>query len=270
MLVVGTAGFEPATPCSQSRCADQAAPRPVATARELSEPRLPDLARSFERHLRAEAGRPLKPRTIQTALGELEAAGLARGSEEGNPPSPLLVTRHLRTTPVGKRGRPDARAAARRAGVGRRRLLPPCDTEPCLSAPSSNAGPRGSGRWPSASTGQGGVGAPGAPSSPWRRLSPNPTAAACGRHLSLTYWVLGLGCRVDAPVFSKESSWRGPAPTVTAVQSPENVATATPGSAAWSGRPRPAARRPARPGRPGPGGGRRRPPRSGRRHSGGG
>ena len=32
----------------------------------------------------AEVGRPLKPRTIQTALGELEAARLAAGSEEGN------------------------------------------------------------------------------------------------------------------------------------------------------------------------------------------
>jgi hypothetical protein len=32
----------------------------------------------------AQAGHPLKPRTIQTALGELEPAGLARGSEEGN------------------------------------------------------------------------------------------------------------------------------------------------------------------------------------------
>jgi hypothetical protein len=32
----------------------------------------------------AEVGHPLKPRTIQTALGELEAAGLAAGSEEGN------------------------------------------------------------------------------------------------------------------------------------------------------------------------------------------
>jgi hypothetical protein len=32
----------------------------------------------------AQAGHPLKPRTIQTALGELEAAGLAQGSEEGN------------------------------------------------------------------------------------------------------------------------------------------------------------------------------------------
>jgi hypothetical protein len=32
----------------------------------------------------AETGRPLKPRTIQTALGELEATGLAQGSEEGN------------------------------------------------------------------------------------------------------------------------------------------------------------------------------------------
>ena len=31
----------------------------------------------------AEAGRPLKPRTIQTALGELQEAGLAQGSEEG-------------------------------------------------------------------------------------------------------------------------------------------------------------------------------------------
>ena len=32
----------------------------------------------------ARAGHPLKPRTIQTALGELEATGLAAGSEEGN------------------------------------------------------------------------------------------------------------------------------------------------------------------------------------------
>jgi hypothetical protein len=32
----------------------------------------------------AQAGHPLKPRTIQTALGELEAAGLVEGSEEGN------------------------------------------------------------------------------------------------------------------------------------------------------------------------------------------
>ena len=32
----------------------------------------------------AQAGHPLKPRTIQTALGELEGAGLAAGSEEGN------------------------------------------------------------------------------------------------------------------------------------------------------------------------------------------
>jgi hypothetical protein len=32
----------------------------------------------------ARAGHPLKPRTIQTALSELEAAGLAAGSEEGN------------------------------------------------------------------------------------------------------------------------------------------------------------------------------------------
>jgi hypothetical protein len=32
----------------------------------------------------AQAGHPLKPRTVQTALGELEATGLAAGSEEGN------------------------------------------------------------------------------------------------------------------------------------------------------------------------------------------
>ncbi len=32
----------------------------------------------------AQAGHPLKPRTIQLALGELEAAGLARGSEESS------------------------------------------------------------------------------------------------------------------------------------------------------------------------------------------
>jgi hypothetical protein len=32
----------------------------------------------------AQAGHPLKPRTIQTALGELEAAGLVAGSEEGS------------------------------------------------------------------------------------------------------------------------------------------------------------------------------------------
>jgi hypothetical protein len=32
----------------------------------------------------AQAGHPLKPRTIRSALGELEAAGLAEGSKEGN------------------------------------------------------------------------------------------------------------------------------------------------------------------------------------------
>ena len=32
----------------------------------------------------AHTGHPLKPRTIQTALGELKATGLATGSEEGN------------------------------------------------------------------------------------------------------------------------------------------------------------------------------------------
>jgi hypothetical protein len=32
----------------------------------------------------AQAGHPLKPRTIQIALGELEAAGLAAGSDEGS------------------------------------------------------------------------------------------------------------------------------------------------------------------------------------------
>jgi hypothetical protein len=32
----------------------------------------------------AQADHSLKPRTIQTALAELEAAGLAAGSEEGN------------------------------------------------------------------------------------------------------------------------------------------------------------------------------------------
>jgi hypothetical protein len=32
----------------------------------------------------AQAGHPLKPRTIQTALGELEGTGLTAGSDEGN------------------------------------------------------------------------------------------------------------------------------------------------------------------------------------------
>ena len=48
------------------------------------------------------------------------------------------------------------------------------------------------------------------------------------------------------------------------------AARARPGSVAWSGRPRPAARRAARPGRPGRAAGPRSRPRCGRRHSGGG
>ena len=44
-----------------------------------------------------QAGHPLKPRTIQTALGELEAAGLAAGSEEGNGRARYWVTDHPRT-----------------------------------------------------------------------------------------------------------------------------------------------------------------------------
>src|SRR4029453_7023107 len=43
LLLVGTAGFEPATPCSQSRCADQAAPRPVVMASELRRCYIPSL-----------------------------------------------------------------------------------------------------------------------------------------------------------------------------------------------------------------------------------
>jgi integrase len=90
--VVGTAGFEPATPCSQSRCADQAAPRPVKTATDLrfllldgaeavsialqhhltgvlscrlSEPRLPDLAPLLRA---ASPGREQVRRTVETYL----------------------------------------------------------------------------------------------------------------------------------------------------------------------------------------------------------
>jgi AAA domain len=58
----------------------------------------------------AEAGRPLKPRTIQTALGELEAAGLARGSEEGNGRarywSPVTSNTTDRDGAVGRDGMP--------------------------------------------------------------------------------------------------------------------------------------------------------------------
>ncbi len=75
------------------------------------------------------------------------------------------------------------RAAARRFAVGLRRLLSPCNTGRCPSARSSNAGPRRSGLWPSASTGQGGVGARGASSSPWRCSSP--IGSATGRSLAL-------------------------------------------------------------------------------------
>src|SRR4029453_5367327 len=46
LLLVGTAGFEPATPCSQSRCADQAAPRPVVMASELRRCYIPSLWRA--------------------------------------------------------------------------------------------------------------------------------------------------------------------------------------------------------------------------------
>jgi hypothetical protein len=63
-----------------------------------------------------------------------------RANEEGNGRarywSPLLPTT---APPVGDRVGPDAGAAACRAGVGHRRLLPPCNTALCPSAPSSNA-----------------------------------------------------------------------------------------------------------------------------------
>jgi hypothetical protein len=48
----------------------------------------------------AQAGHPLKPRTTHTALGELDMAGLARGSEEGNGPGRYWSPTRMPTTPV--------------------------------------------------------------------------------------------------------------------------------------------------------------------------
>jgi Phage integrase, N-terminal SAM-like domain len=106
VLVVGTAGFEPATPCSQSRCADQAAPRPVETPSDLRflmlsgleasctalqhhltgmllcrhvGARLPDLARSFERHLWAANKSDRTVETYLEAVRLLEAFLAGRG-----------------------------------------------------------------------------------------------------------------------------------------------------------------------------------------------
>ena len=61
-----------------------------------------------------------------------------------------------------------------------------------------------------------------------------------------------------------------PGATAAAPGSPGGGARASPWPAAWSGRPRPAARRGARPGRPGRAAGPRRRPGCGRRRSGGG
>jgi hypothetical protein len=61
----------------------------------------------------AQAGHPLKPRTIQTALGELEAAGLAAGSEEGNGRA-----RYGHRPPPSRM--PTAPATVKRAMVGQR------------------------------------------------------------------------------------------------------------------------------------------------------
>ena len=61
----------------------------------------------------AQAGHPLKPRTIQLALGELEAAGLAAGSEEGNgrarywsPATPDADSDHDQASDGGEGGMP--------------------------------------------------------------------------------------------------------------------------------------------------------------------
>jgi hypothetical protein len=60
-----------------------------------------------------QAGHPLKPRTTQTAVGELEAAGLAAGSEEGTAEP---ATGH-RPPPIRM---PTAPATVNRAMVGER------------------------------------------------------------------------------------------------------------------------------------------------------
>src|SRR6266508_1224980 len=68
---VGTAGFEPAIPCSQSRCADQAAPRPVLTSSDLRRCSTP-ARRSASTALTAHLLRP--PRLPVGAAGEAMAA----------------------------------------------------------------------------------------------------------------------------------------------------------------------------------------------------
>jgi inner membrane transporter RhtA len=116
------------------------------------------------------------------------------------------------------------------------------------------SGPPGRGSWPGSR--------PGGTRACWRGRRRPPWAGWRRRTSSAGGW--------PRP---RSSPWRAPGtgPTGAAPgRRPVAAATATPGWVAWSGRPRPAARRAGRPDRPGRGGGRRRHPRCGRRHSGGG
>ena len=108
MLVVGTAGFEPATPCSQSRCADQAAPRPVGPPAERSEARLPDMARSFERHLGAENKSDRTVETYLEAVRLLQAYLARRGVGLADAARWLMGQAPPKAAPRSRRGWPHA------------------------------------------------------------------------------------------------------------------------------------------------------------------
>lgn len=69
--------------------------------------------------------------------------------------------------------------------------LPHARMRACPSAPSSNAGPRGSGQWPSPSTGQDGAAARRPPSLPWRRSSRIGSGTSPSR--------ASPGCRASSP-----------------------------------------------------------------------
>jgi hypothetical protein len=83
----------------------------------------------------AQAGHPLKPRTIQTALGELEAGGLAQGTEEGNGRARYWSP----TTPIRM---PTAPVTVKRAMVGERAWHDPLVTSWIEASPNPPMEPR--------------------------------------------------------------------------------------------------------------------------------
>jgi hypothetical protein len=158
VLLVGTVGFEPTISCSQSRCADQAAPRPVQTAADLRFPLLDGLEAAgitLQHHLTGVLRSQGYPTWPAPSSGSFGAGNKSDRTVETYLEAVRLLEAFLARRGVGlaKADRAHIEAFSRRPGTHRR--ISPCYLDQASEPSASATCCRRRGRRPARPAGQG-------------------------------------------------------------------------------------------------------------------